>query len=98
MKRNGFVGGLLPVISGVENHPVKKRPGRLFLGENCVIKRVLTPDYPIPKCSIQEKTRCKIIFKEINLYSMSRKKQMNCTKCGEALKELITELKEKINL
>ena len=28
---------------------------------------------------------------------MSRKKQMNCTKCGEALKELITELKEKIN-
>lgn len=26
------------------------------------------------------------------------KKQMNCTKCGEALKELITELKEKINL
>ena len=30
---------------------------------------------------------------------MSRKKQMNCcTKCGEALKELITELKEKINL
>ena len=39
-----------------------------------------------------------IIFKEINLYSMSRKKQMNCTKCGEALKELITELKEKINL
>ena len=52
----------------------------------------------IPKYSIQEKTRCKIIFKEINLYSMSRRKQMNCTKCGEALKELITELKEKINL
>ena len=26
MKRNGFVGGLLPVISGVENHPVKKTP------------------------------------------------------------------------
>ena len=29
---------------------------------------------------------------------MSRKKQMNCTKCDEALKELITKLKEKINL
>ena len=29
---------------------------------------------------------------------MSRRKQMNCTKYGEALKELITELKEKINL
>lgn len=28
---------------------------------------------------------------------MSRRKQMNCTKYGEALKELITELKEKIN-
>ena len=25
-KRNGFIGGLLPVISGVENHPVKKTP------------------------------------------------------------------------
>ena len=25
---------------------------------------------------------------------MSRKKQMNCTKCGEALKELIIELKK----
>ena len=29
---------------------------------------------------------------------MSRRKQMKCTKCGEALKELIIELKEKINL
>ena len=29
---------------------------------------------------------------------MSKRKQMNCTKCSEALKELITELKEKINL
>ena len=29
---------------------------------------------------------------------MSGRKQINCTKCGEALKELIIELKEKINL
>ena len=26
MKRNDFVGGLLPEISGVKNHPAKKTP------------------------------------------------------------------------
>ncbi len=57
MKRNGFVGGLLPEISGVKNHPVKKNAqGDCSAEKNCVIKRVLTPDYPIPKCSIQEKS------------------------------------------
>lgn len=125
MKKNGFVGGLLPEISGVENHPVNKTPRvtvpLLYLckieseqREKGSIKASLVfTNHPDNLASIsaftkvfpeaEEKFRWYTALRvEKQLFTENETFQTMLEETGDKfnsiVKELITELKGKINL